>query len=187
MGGGGILRKVVVLDGEDEARAVRGEIRGASAADGPEVFGSDGAELGCGRGLGGAEEYGRGEESEESEAGQTADEGEKEGCHRKEKTRTITGNENDYAYAGFSKIVQGAGIPQAGMGSRRGGRDGRRERRENLFQRARWRPLSRKQFLFVERFPGASPAPMNLASARCVSITSDVFSPRTMASRAREE
>jgi hypothetical protein len=97
------------LEGEDEARAVGGEIRGASAADGPEVFGSDGAELGCGRGLGGAEEYGRGEESEESEAGQTADEGEKEGCHRKEKTRTITGNENDYAYAGFSKTAKGGG------------------------------------------------------------------------------
>jgi hypothetical protein len=106
------------LDGEYEARAVGGEIKGASAADGPQVFGSDGAELGCRRGLGGAEECGRGEESEEGEAGQTADEGEKEGCHRKERTRTIKGNENDYAYAGFSKIVQGAGIPQAGNSTR---------------------------------------------------------------------
>lgn len=75
MGGRGILREVVVLDGEDEARAVGGEIKGASAADGPQVFGSDGAELGCRRGLGGAEEPGRGEQSEEGEAGQTADEG----------------------------------------------------------------------------------------------------------------
>ncbi|MEY4815883.1 MAG: hypothetical protein RLZZ162_2956, partial [Verrucomicrobiota bacterium] len=101
------LSKVVVLDGEDEARAVGGQIKGASAADGPQVFGSDGPELGCRRGLGGAEECGRGEESEEGEAGQTADEGEKEGCHRKERTRTITGNEYDYAYADFSKIAKG--------------------------------------------------------------------------------
>ena len=95
MGGGGILSKVVVLDGEDEARAVGGEIKGAGAADGPNVFGGDGAELGCRRGLGGAEEPGRGEQSEEGEAGQTADEGENEGGHRKERTGTITRNEND--------------------------------------------------------------------------------------------
>ncbi len=185
VGGRGILREVVVLDGEDEARAVGGEIKGAGAADGPNVFGGDGAELGCRRGLGGAEEHGRGEQSKEGEAGQTAYEGGERG-------RSSEGeNGNDYeererlSPRGFLEDSEG-GENFAGGILTRSGRRPQRATRKLGSTRAFAAVIT--EIVFIRRkVPRASPAEMNAASATCMSIASNFSNPRTMAPRMRAE
>ncbi len=68
----GVLREVELLDGEDELRAVGGEIEGAGAFYRPEVLGGDGAARRGGGGVGGGQRGGEGEEDgKKRETGKT--------------------------------------------------------------------------------------------------------------------